>query len=178
MTELDTERRLSQDQWIGRLSPDAQLALMLDSQAEASDAVRSALTQIAQACDALYARLSRNKTGRLVYCGAGTSARIAVQDGADAITFNWPETRTSYIIAGGMGALTKAVEGAENSEDDAKDAVISAAIGGDDCVIGLAASGQTGFTCAALEAAQDAGALTIAISNNPNQQTAASRTSR
>ena len=177
MTELDTERRLSQDQWIDRLSPDAQLALMLDSQAQASGAVRSALPQIAQACDALYARFSRNETGRLVYCGAGTSARIAVQDGAELRpTFNWPETRTSYIIAGGMGALTKAVEGAEDSEDDAKDAVISAAIGGDDCVIGLAASGQTGFTCAALEAAQDAGAVTIAISNNPDSRLLATGT--
>ncbi len=171
MTQIDTETRLPQDQWIDRLSPEGQLALMLDSQSGAIEAVRSALPLIEQACDALYARLSRNDRGRLFYCGAGTSARIGVQDGAELLpTFNWPETRTGYIIAGGMGALTKAVEGAEDSEDDARQAVISAAINADDCFIGLAASGRTRFTCTALQSARVAGALTIAISNNPDSR--------
>ena len=168
-TQITTETRLPPEQWIDRLSPADALVLMLDSQAGAIDAVRAALPLIEASVEALFQRLSTVRTARLIYCGAGTSARIAVQDGAELLpTFNWPQARIGYIIAGGMGALITAVEGAEDSEDEARQAVISTAINADDCIIGLAASGKTRFTCAALEAAKDAGALTIGISNNPD----------
>ena len=60
--------------------------------------------------------LSRFKKGRIIYCGAGTSARIGVQDGVELLpTFGWPSSRVDFIIAGGPKALTKSIE---NSEDD------------------------------------------------------------
>ncbi len=168
MIKLTTETRVPPEQWIDRLSPSDALAVMLDNQAGAIDAIRAALPQIEHAVDGLYQRLG-HKTGRLLYCGAGTSARIAVQDGAELLpTFNWPQSRIGYLIAGGMGALTMPVEGAEDSETDAHAQCRAMAIDRDDCIIGLAASGGTRFTCSVLEAANQAGALTIGISNNPD----------
>ena len=109
-------------------------------------------------------RLARG--GRLVYAGAGTSGRIGVQDGAELPpTFDWPPERLVLLIAGGEAALTRAIE---NAEDDAAAAVAAIerhAIGGDDVVIGLAASGATPFTVAALREAGRRGALTIGVAN-------------
>ena len=75
------------------------------------DAVRAALPQIEEAAAALHARLAASQTGRLVYTGAGTSARIGVQDGAELLpTFDWPDSRTAFVIAGGPAALLQPVE--------------------------------------------------------------------
>ncbi|MDC1209562.1 N-acetylmuramic acid 6-phosphate etherase, partial [Pseudomonadota bacterium] len=100
--------------------------------------------------------------------GAGTSGRIGIQDGVELYpTFNWPKDRLDYIIAGGVSAILNAVENAEDSILSAKDAVITKLINYTDVVIGLAASGNTPFTCKVLEEANNKKALTIAISNNP-----------
>ena len=102
MTDRTTESRLSADKWLDSLSTAGALSVMLDSQAEAVGAVRAALPQIEEAVTALHARLATSQTGRLIYTGAGTSARIGVQDGAELLpTFDWPESRTAFIIAGG-----------------------------------------------------------------------------
>ena len=104
MTDHTTESRLSADKWLDSLNTADALAVMLDSQAEAVEAIRAALPQIEQAVTALHARLAASQTGRLIYTGAGTSARIGVQDGAELLpTFDWPDSRTAFIIAGGGG---------------------------------------------------------------------------
>ena len=162
-----TESRLTADKWLDRLGTDAALRVMLDSQAEAITAVRAALPQIEAAVTALHARLAASQTGRLIYTGAGTSARIGVQDGAELLpTFDWPDSRTAFIIAGGHQALLQPVENAEDDEHAAEQAVTGLDLGPDDCLIGLAASGQTPFTIAALRAARATGCLTVGISNN------------
>ena len=167
MTDTTTESRLGADKWLDQLSTSAALAVMLDSQAEAVDAVRAALPQIEEATAALYARLTASQTGRLVYTGAGTSARIGVQDGAELLpTFDWPDSRTAFVIAGGPAALLQPVENAEDDEAAATKAVADLGLGPEDCLIGLAASGKTPFTIAALRAARAAGCLTVGISNN------------
>lgn len=105
--------------------------------------------------------------GRLVYVGAGTSARIGVQDGAELPpTFDWPEAQLGFAIAGG-GALLRAVENAEDSGADGAAWIARAEVGPRDVVVGLAASGITPFTVEALKAARARGAVTIGISNNP-----------
>ena len=162
-----TESRMDADKWLDRLSPEDALAVMLDSQAEAIDAVRAALPQIEEAVTALHARLAASQTGRLIYAGAGTSARIGVQDGAELLpTFDWPDSRTAFLIAGGQAALLQPVENAEDDEGAAQQAVADLGPGPDDCLIAVAASGQTPFTITALQAARAAGCLTIGISNN------------
>jgi N-acetylmuramic acid 6-phosphate etherase len=109
--------------------------------------------------------------GRLIYVGAGTSARIGVQDGAELLpTFNWPGDKVAFVIAGGEAALLRAVENAEDSAETAAQRIGELKVAGDDVVIGVAASGDTPFTVAALKAARARGALTIGIANNPATQ--------
>lgn len=150
------------------LWPDAQaLDALFQSQRAALDAVGAALPALAAAVADAVPRLRAG--GRMIYAGAGTSARIAVQDGAELLpTFAWPQERAAFVIAGGETALLQAVE---NAEDDAAAGVARMAelsVGANDVVIALAASGATPFTVAAAEAARAAGVLTIGIANTPN----------
>lgn len=139
---------------------------MLDEQLVALAAIREATASIASAADAAAERLRRG--GRLAYAGAGTSGRVAVQDGVElGPTFGWPEPRLVYFLAGGMSALSHSAEGAEDDAEGARAAIAANGIGKDDVVIGVAASGRTPFTLALVRAARAAGALTIAIANNP-----------
>lgn len=167
MSENGTEARVKADKWLDHLSPGEALRVMLESQAEAIPALNAALADITDAVQAADKRLSSTDTGRLIYVGAGTSARIAVQDGSELLpTFDWPAARVDYLIAGGFEALVRPIEGAEDSPDMAIEAVDALAVGGGDVLIGLAASGTTRYTIAALEAGNAAGALTIGIANN------------
>ncbi len=141
----------------------AVLAALWQSQLAAVAAVGPALPALGEAADAAAARLDR-AGGRLAYAGAGTSGRIAAQDGAElAPTFGWPEERISLHLAGGAAALLRGVEGAE--DDRAAGAAAGAALGGADVLVAVAASGRTPYTLAALEAARAGGALCIGIAN-------------
>ena len=148
-----TESRLDPDRWIDQLPPAEALAVMLDNQAEAIPALYAALPAIDSAVTALHQRLQAGR-GRLIYVGAGTSARIGVQDGAELLpTFDFPAERVAFVIAGGPQALLRPVENAEDSADAATQQLDELAITPDDCVLGLAASGHTVFTCTAVAAA-------------------------
>jgi N-acetylmuramic acid 6-phosphate etherase len=143
------------------------LRALYQNQVEGLAAVSSALPAIATAVEQAVPRLRAG--GRLVYVGAGTSARIAVQDGAElAPTFNWPRERVAFAIAGGEAALLQAIENAEDQSASGKARIAELGASANDVVIGLAASGETAFTIAALEAARAQGALTIGIANTPN----------
>jgi N-acetylmuramic acid 6-phosphate etherase len=138
---------------------------MYEAQLAAVAAVRPVLPMIARAADEAAAKLQ--KTGRLVYVGAGTSGRVAVQDGAElSPTFDWPTDRVVFLIAGGSRALTRSIEGAEDDERAGVDQINEAAVTANDVAIGLAASGTTPFTVAALKRAAQRGAVTVGIANN------------
>lgn len=142
----------------------AALALW-ESQLAAVAAVGPALPAIAAAALAAAERLRSG--GRLVYAGAGTSGRIAAQDGAELPpTFDWPRERIAVLMAGGDAAFTAPVENAEDDEQAARDAVASRGIAKSDVVLGVAASGGTRFTCACLAESGVRGALTIAVANS------------
>lgn len=142
------------------------VAGMVEGQAAAIGAVQAASPALARAIAAAADRLAGG--GRLVSLGAGTSGRIAVQDAVELRpTFDWPEARTLTLMAGGPDALIRAREGAEDAGTEAEDQIAAHAIGPADVVIGVAASGHTPFTLAALQAARARGALTIAIYNAP-----------
>lgn len=163
MTESVDPRFQDLDAW----TPLQAVTAIWESQLAAVAAVGPALPAIAAAIRAAAERLG-NEQGRLAYAGAGTSARIAVQDGTELPpTFDWPESRVLFLTAGGDVALSQSVEGAEDDRDDAVRRVAEAQVGPGDVLIGLAASGRTPFTLAALEAARRAGALTVGMSNNP-----------
>ncbi len=160
-TEHRSARYANLDAWG---SPDI-LAALFEGQLAAAAAVRPALPAIAEAAEAAVERLRRG--GRLIYAGAGTSGRIGVQDGAELPpTFNWPEDRVAFALAGGEAALLSAVEDAEDSEEAGAARILELAVGADDVVIGLAASGTTPYTVAALREAHGRGAQTIGVANN------------
>nr|WP_256714820.1 N-acetylmuramic acid 6-phosphate etherase [Mycobacterium colombiense] len=142
------------------------VALLVAAEAEAHGAVAAAVPRIAAAAEAIAARLERG--GRLVYAGAGTPGRLGVLDAAEcAPTFGTDLVRG--VIAGGPAALTVAIEGAEDTFDPAELADLTAA----DALVGITASGRTPYVLGALEHARAAGALTVAIVNNPGSEASA-----
>jgi N-acetylmuramic acid 6-phosphate etherase len=143
------------------------LEAMWEGQLAAVAAIGHALPAMTAATEAAYRALGDR--GRLIYVGAGTSGRVAVQDGAElAPTFAWPQGRLRFIIAGGESAFTTSVEGAEDDVDDAIRQMAAARPSAHDVVIAVAASGTTPFTVAALREAGRHGAVTIGMANNPD----------
>ena len=161
-TEHISPRYVDLDSW----STAEMVAAMYEGQLAAAAAVRAALPSIGAAVDDAVPALQRG--GRIVYVGAGTSGRIGVQDGTELTpTYDWPAERLVFAMAGGMEALTKSAEGAEDNETAGAQAMANARIGANDVVVGIAASGTTPFTIGALRAATAAGSVTIAVANNP-----------
>jgi N-acetylmuramic acid 6-phosphate etherase len=160
-TEHISPRYIELDSW----STADMIAAMYEGQLAAAAAVRGALGVIAAAIDDAVPALQQG--GRIVYVGAGSSGRIGVQDGAELPpTYNWPADRLVFAMAGGLDALVRSTERAEDDEDAGAQAMVEANVGTNDVVIGIAASGTTPFTIGALRVANAAGALTIAIANN------------
>ncbi len=136
-------------------------------QVNAVAAVRAASADIARAVAAAVPKIEAG--GRLVYVGAGTSGRLGLLDSVELYpTFSWPNDRAVALLAGGHAAMFKAVEGAEDNREQGAADIADAAVGANDVVILLAASGDTPYVMGALTAARGAGALTIGIANNPN----------
>src|SRR5438552_6781868 len=141
------------------------LEAMIEGQFAAVAAVHEARPALERAASAMEPRLRQG--GRLIYAGAGTSGRLAVQDGAELMpTFSWPRDRLLLLIAGGHDALIHAVEGAEDDASHAAGLIASHGIAARDVLVAAAASGTTPFTLACLRGAKNAGALTIGIANN------------
>jgi N-acetylmuramic acid 6-phosphate etherase len=161
LTEHISPRFVDLDSW----STTDMIQAMYDGQLAACAAVRPALPAIKAAVDDAVPALKRG--GRLVYVGAGTSGRIAVQDGAELRpTYDWPSDRTVFVMAGGMQAVLESVEGAEDSDAKGAEAIAEAEVSQNDVVIAVAASGTTPFTIGALRAAAERGAVCIAVANN------------
>jgi len=143
------------------------LDAMIEAQFAAVAATRAARPALEAAAHAMEARLRHR--GRLVYAGAGTSGRLAVQDGAELMpTFSWPQDRLVLLMAGGEEALLTSVEGAEDDVGDAERLIRDHVVDHKDALIAVAASGTTPFTLACLREAKRRGALTIGIANNPD----------
>ena len=139
---------------------------MWEGQLAAVAAIGPALPAITAATEAAKAALGDH--GRIVYVGAGTSGRVAVQDGAELMpTFAWPKARVHFIVAGGDSAFVTSVEGAEDDIDDAVRQINAARLTPHDVVIAVTASGTTPFTVAALQQAGPRGPVTIGVANNP-----------
>jgi N-acetylmuramic acid 6-phosphate etherase len=128
-------------------------------------AVTRALPQIARAIDQVTTALRRG--GRLIYVGAGTSGRIAALDAVEVLpTFN--TDRVHFIIAGGAKALASASEISEDDTKAGRQEMSRRKPTKKDVVLGIASSGRTPFTVAALTEAHRRGAKTIALTCNPN----------
>jgi N-acetylmuramic acid 6-phosphate etherase len=162
---METERASPRYSDIDLWEPVDILHALIESQMTAVAAARSALTAIERAALAMEDRLRGD--GRLIYVGAGTSGRLAVQDGAELIpTFNWPEDRLLLLMAGGDQALLRPAEGAEDEAGRAAQLVEQHRIGPADVIVAVSASGTTPFTLACMRQAKRRGALIIGIANN------------
>jgi N-acetylmuramic acid 6-phosphate etherase len=136
-----------------------------DEDAVVVGAVRRALPQIARAVGLIANALKRG--GRLIYVGAGTSGRIAALDAAECPpTFNVDPRTVQFIMAGGPTALAAAVEADEDSRELGTREMGKRKPGRNDVIVGIAASGRTPFTIAALEYARRKGSHTISVTCN------------
>ena len=108
------------------------------------------------------------KGGRLFYVGAGTSGRLGVLDASEIPpTFGADPELVQAIMAGGVGALYRSVEGAEDQREAGAHAVVERGVQPFDVVCGITASGRTPFTLGALHKARELGARTILLACNP-----------
>ncbi|MBX3142966.1 MAG: N-acetylmuramic acid 6-phosphate etherase [Trueperaceae bacterium] len=140
------------------------VAAVTAANAKAIAAVAAAEPELAAAAEGIEGRLARG--GRLIYVGAGTSGRIGVQDAAELPpTFGYDDA--VVLLAGGSLAQTTAKEGAEDDVEAALVDIAATGVTADDAVVGLAASGGTPYTIAALKRAREIGAFTVGIANNP-----------
>ncbi len=154
---------------IDSLSIKRGLKTMVKDQEKGLAVIKKAMNEIEAVIDEIFKHLKKSNKGRLIYCGAGTSGRIGVQDGVELYpTFGWPLKRVDFILAGGIKALTRSIENAEDDVNLSKNIVNKKKINENDVLIGLAASGNTPFTCEVLKYSRSKKALIIAISNNPD----------
>ncbi len=164
---METERPSPRYSTIELWSPGDILDALIEGQFGAVAAVHAARPALERAALAIEGRLKGG--GRLVYAGAGTSGRLAVQDGAELMpTFGWPAERLLLLMAGGRDALLRAVEGAEDETPEAARLLEKHKVDQKDVLVAVAASGTTPFTLACLREAKARGALTVGIANNPN----------
>lgn len=164
---LSTERANSASIDLDRKSS-LEIARIINAEdAKVAAVVARSLPQIAQAIDCIADALSRG--GRLIYVGTGTSGRIAALDAAECPpTFNTPPKMVQFIIAGGSKALAEAIEASEDSRRLGRQAMAKKKPRSNDVVVGVAASGRTPFTIAAIEYARSHEAATVAVTCNRN----------
>jgi N-acetylmuramic acid 6-phosphate etherase len=167
LRSLNTEKTNSSSSNLDQKSALEIARIINREDAKVANAVKSALPQIAQAIDLIAAALSKN--GRLVYVGTGTSGRIASLDAAECPpTFDVPARMVQFVIAGGPKALAAAVEADEDSRELGRKAIAKKKPTKRDVVVGIAASGRTPFTVAAIEYARREGSKTVAVVCNSN----------
>lgn len=131
-----------------------------------ADAVAQVIPAIERLVDAIVPRMQDG--GRLFYLGAGTSGRLGIVDASECPpTFGVPHGLVVGLIAGGDSAIRKAVEFAEDDREQGWKDLQEHAIGGNDSVIVIAASGGTPYVIGALERCNAEGILTGGITCNP-----------
>jgi N-acetylmuramic acid 6-phosphate etherase len=145
-----------------------QIARIINAEdAKVATAVERALPQIARGIDWITEGLASG--GRLIYVGTGTSGRIAALDASECPpTFDVPPSTVQFVMAGGERALARAVEADEDSRELGMREIRKKKPSKRDVVVGIAASGRTPFTVAAVECARRIGAKTIALTCNPD----------
>jgi N-acetylmuramic acid 6-phosphate etherase len=160
-----TEHRNPASRHLDRLSSTAILRLMNREDRKIAVLVGREIPAMARAVDAVVRSI--RKGGRLIYVGAGTSGRLAVQDAAECPpTFGVPPEVVQALIAGGRRAVTGAVEGAEDSATNGARDLRARKLTPNDVVLGIAASGTTPYVLGALRYARKRGATTVALTSN------------
>lgn len=166
---LKTEGRNPNTLHIDEMSTLDMMTVMNNENRVVEDAIATQLPQIAAAVDIISERL--NTGGHLIYIGAGTSGRLGVVDASECPpTFGVDACLVRGIIAGGEGAMFRAVEGAEDDEARGAEELLADGIIAGDVVVGLSASGGAPYVLGALKKAREIGAIPIGITCNPESR--------
>ncbi len=170
--KIGTEQRNSNTMNIDMLSTLEIVKKINEEDKTVAYAVEKASDQIANLVDEVVKAF--HKDGRLIYMGAGTSGRIGILDAVECRpTYSVDDEMVQCLMAGGMGAMTKAVEGAEDSKEMAIDDLKKIDLTENDIVVGIAASGRTPYVIGGIEYAKKIGAVTGGITTSPNSELAA-----
>ncbi len=162
---LKTEMRNEKTTHIDRMSTAEMMRVMQDENVHAAMAIEPELAAIAKAVDAITERMKEG--GRLFYIGCGTSGRLGVVDASECPpTYGVPHGLVVGIIAGGDGAIRKAVEGAEDSRQMGYADLSAYELTDKDSVVGISVAGGASYVLGAFDLAKEKGALTVAISSN------------
>jgi len=165
LEKLTTETRNQKTMRLDTMSTHDVLVLMNQEDQQVPKAVEKVLPQIENAVETITTNFKRG--GRLFYMGAGTSGRLGVLDAAECVpTFGTDPEMVQGLIAGGMSAMTVAVEGAEDSAKLGQQDLLHAKLTANDTVVGIAASGRTPYVIGGLDYATTIGAATISLACN------------
>jgi len=160
-----TEQRNPASRNLDRMTAREIARLMNREDRRVAAAVGRELPSIARAVDAIVGAI--RKGGRLIYVGAGSSGRMGVLDAAECPpTFGTSPKVVQALIAGGRHAITRALEGAEDSERNGERDLRVKKLTRRDVVVGIAASGTTPYVVGALKYARKRGATTVAVTSN------------
>ena len=167
LEKLASEGRNPSTMEIDLLDTNDILAKINDEDQKVADAVKAVLPSVGLAVNQVVKAFT--KGARLIFIGAGTSGRMGVVDSVECVpTFSVSPEQVVGIIAGGEGAIFKAVEGAEDSTILAIEDLKKVKLVKDDVVVGLAASGRTPYVISAMQYAKKIGSTTICITCSPN----------
>jgi N-acetylmuramic acid 6-phosphate etherase len=169
MQHLTTEQCNSESAQLDQMNSLEIVQLMNRQDHRVVEAVAQQAEVIAKTVDAIVEHIREG--GRLVYIGAGTSGRLGVLDASECPpTFNTRPEMVVGVIAGGLPALTTAIEGAEDHGDSAIRDLERINLGNKDVLIGIATSGRTPYVIAGLEYAEKVGALPIGLCCNQGSE--------
>lgn len=162
-----TEMRNPESMAMDSMSSQDMSLLVIRANYDAVRACENASSEIAKAVDAVAWAFERGN--RLFYVGAGTSGRLGVLDASECPpTFGVPYDMVQGIIAGGNERMFRAGENAEDNYEDGVEAISDSAVARGDVVVGISAAGNAAFVVGALAEAKRRGAVTVAISSNPD----------
>ena len=162
-TELPlTEQRNPRTIALDTMSPEQLVRVMNEEDATVAPAVAREIPKITAAVERIAQVLREG--GRLIYVGAGTSGRLALLDALECPpTFNTDPQQVQAVVAGGASSDVSSAAEFEDRADLGREAMIERAVGSNDVVVGVAASGATPFTVAAVEEARRRGATSVAL---------------
>jgi len=161
-----TESRNPRSEHLDRLPVPELVRLFLEEDARINAAILAVDTAIVRAVTLVTAALQAG--GRLIYCGAGTSGRLGLLDASECPpTFGVGPDMVQALMAGGLDAFTKAIEGAEDDESAGARDLEDISFSSRDILLGIAASGTTPYVRGACRHARRLGAKTILLACNP-----------
>ena len=169
LQKIATEQRNPNTMNIDTLSTLEMVKLINQEDHRVADAVGEVTDKIAQAVDVIAEKLAAG--GRLIYCGAGTSGRLGILDAVECPpTYSTDPETVQALMAGGYGAIFKAVEGAEDSKELGVQDMQNIHFCQKDVLVGIAASGRTPYVRGCMEYAKQLGAPTIAVTCCPGSE--------